>query len=87
MSEWKNPHTNPPPEGVVVEVKGADYTGEWIMKMIRKDYKEKPSNIKPRYKANGKFWRWVYAEGKSTGYPVGIKDTPESWRRIMDGDQ
>lgn len=82
MSEWQNYRTNPPPAELVVEVTGSDFAGDWVMRLMRKDYKQKPTNTKRYYKANGKFWRWVYPAGVFAGMSVDAKDVPDAWRPL-----
>ena len=60
MTEWiENPRQNPPPEGVMVEVRGSDCYGEWTSKAKRKDYK--PGSTKGQLKRK---WRWMDSHGE-----------------------
>lgn len=71
--EWvKNPKNNPPPELVMVEIKGCDYMGEWISKAMRKDYK--PGATKSQMKRG---WRWVDEYGIAF-----VDQYVEEWRHI-----
>ena len=59
MPGWVDaPRRNPPPEGVMVEVRGSDYIGDWFGVAMRKDYK--PGSTKKQLKRG---WRWCYENG------------------------
>ncbi len=79
-NEWKNFHSCPPPNEVPVLVTGDDCMGDWTLTLMRKDYKQKPTNTKRFYKANDKYWRWVYVDGLFAGTTVDDKDVPDLWK-------
>jgi hypothetical protein len=55
MSEWIiNPKNNPPPEGVLVEIRGSDYMGDWYDEAMRVDYKKGSTKAQLKRK-----WRWI----------------------------
>lgn len=59
MSEWiYNPKQNPPPEGVMVFIRGTDLMGAWFSMAMRKDYK--PGSTKQQLR---RVWRWCYEDG------------------------
>lgn len=63
---WQeNPTQNPPPNEVMVEVRGTDFMGEWFGKAMRKDYVKPPAGTgkKRAKKAFKKGWRWCYENG------------------------
>ena len=58
LDGWiKNPKQNPPPENILVEVRGCDWIGDWTQKAMRKDYKNKPNH------GGKRGWRWVGENG------------------------
>ncbi len=66
MDDWTyNPKRNPPPEGVIVDVRGSDCMGDWYSAAMRKDYKKPPPGTgkKAAKKAYRKGWRWTYESG------------------------
>jgi len=67
---WRNQKTDPPPEGVLVEVRGSSWGGEWVCMAERRDYK--PGSTKAQLKRG---WRWVTESGEALR-----KEYPEGWR-------
>jgi hypothetical protein len=78
---WQeNPKRNPPPNEVMVQVRGVDYSGEWRTTAMRKDYKQPPPGTgkKAAKKAYRKGWRWCYENGDK--FPDQAID---AWRLIV----
>lgn len=72
MKQWiENPKQNPPPNEVLVEVRGTDFMGEWTTVAMRKDYK--PGSTKKQLKRG---WRWLDAGGSI------FDDYIEAWRPL-----
>ena len=68
----EHPKNNPPPEGVLVEVRGSDCFGEWYSQAYRKDYK--PGSTKKQLKRK---WRWMAGDGD-----VFPDQAVDAWRHI-----
>lgn len=63
---WQeNPKQNPPPNEVMVEIRGTNYAGIWLGKAMRKDYVTPPlgTSKKRVKKAFRSGWRWCYEDG------------------------
>ena len=68
-NEWiKGPKGNPPPEGVLVEVRGYDYMGEWRAELMRRTYKTSAHN-----------WRWVDSNGNRFE-----EQNVDAWRELQE---
>jgi hypothetical protein len=73
VSEWiENPKQNPPPEGVIVEIRGSDFMGMWSDTAKRVDYKK--GSTKKQLKRK---WRWMK---DGTAYE---DQAIEAWRFIQ----
>lgn len=73
MEDWTiNPRQNPPPEGIIVEIKGSDYMGEWTGNAFRKDYKQGSSKAHLKRKC-----RWMHPNGE-----VFDDQAVEAWRYL-----
>lgn len=70
------PRKTPPPEGVLVEVKGCDFMGEWVSTAYRLDYKK--GSTKGQLKRK---WRWI-----KDGSPFNDHEI-EAWRPIQNLQQ
>ena len=68
--DWQ---TSEPPANIELYVLCDDYTGDFIMKAMRKYYKKQ--NLKQRRAR----WRWV----NSNGDRLGRKYTPSAWAYIV----
>ena len=66
-------HTDSPPEGVMLWVRGSDCMGGWKRRAMRKDYTPPPKGQKPKGYWQKKGWRWVDAEGNR------FVDQVEAW--------
>lgn len=64
-----------PPEGVLLLIRCDDYTGEYTMKAMRKDYKKSPNCQKKGFK---KGWRWI----DEKGFTLHRKQQPDAWAII-----
>jgi len=76
-NEWRKSKTDPPPENILVEIKGDDRYGDWVMKAKRIDYKGTPLK---RFRMGNIHWRWVGEDNHSLCF----KDQAPVWRYIKE---
>jgi len=76
-----NPELNPPPNQVMVEVRGDDFMGAWYGFAMRKDYVKPPAGTgkKAAKKAFRKGWRWCFEDGNRFH-----DQAIDAWRAIAD---
>ena len=68
----RNPRTDPPKAGVIVNVHGSDFRGEYMMQASRRDYVQK-SNVRS-FCDNGIYWNFRDSHGDLL-----TVDDVESW--------
>lgn len=82
MKGYFNFHTNPPPEGVIVQITGNYKFGYWVIPVKRKNFEPNPKNHSRYFQDGSVCWRWVYAFGFLKDEPVEYKDDSVWWRPL-----